>query len=211
MTNHYSLSFPMLPNKLNESLLQYAFDNKEPLGLDVIDMKEVSRERLTFKAFHKETNTDITSYFIIPLSEDLKKEIHFFLGDTIFPHSTVNYYLHYIVGDSKFVPHRDPGRTVCFLYNLTDDNAETCWFKTKNNDRKIMYLLEELDFFESKRFEKNKWYLLNTDEIHSVFDMKGPRIGLTCNLSADCPHIPNFDSFVKQYKNLLVAENRNRT
>ena len=205
MTNCYSLSFPKLPEILNQSLLQYAYDNKDLLGTDVINIKEVSQEKLTFNSFHRETNTNTTSYFIIPLSEDLKKEIHSFLGNVLFPHSTVNYYLHYIVGDSKFVPHRDPGRTCCFLYNLTDDNATTYWFKSKNNDKRIMYLLEELELVESFKLEKNKWYLLNTDEIHAVFDMRCIRIGLTCNLSADCAHIRSFESFVKDYSNLLVA------
>ena len=211
MTNFYSLSFPVLPDNLNRQLLQYALDKKDTSGFDVININEVNQETSTFKDFHKETNTNITSYFIIPLSEELKKEIHSFLGDSLFPHSKIDYYLHYIVGDSKFVPHRDPGRTVCFLYNLTDDNADTIWFKSKNNDKKIMYLLNEIDQIESKKFEKHQWYLLNTDEIHAVFGINGPRIGLTCNLTTSFSNITTFESFVKQYDNLLVAENRNRT
>lgn len=210
MTNFYSLLFPVLPDNLNQQLLQYALDKKETLGFDVINIDEVNSEMLkTFKDFHKETNTKITSYFYIPLSENLKKEIHSFLGDSLFPHSKIDYYLHYIIGDSKFVPHRDPGRAVCFLYNLTDDCAETYWFKSKNNDKKIMYLLNEIEQVESKKFEKHQWYLLNTDEIHAVFDINGPRIALTCNLTTSFSNIPTFESFVKQYNNLLVAENRN--
>ena len=70
MTNFYSLSFPVLPHNLNRQLLQYALDKKDTSGFDVININEVNQETLTFKDFHKETNTNITSYFIIPLSEE---------------------------------------------------------------------------------------------------------------------------------------------
>ena len=206
MLNCYQLKLPTLSAGLNQELFALAQTLKAENGYDLINAQEINRDTQRWIEYHTQTNTSRTSYIVLNLSQILQSKLKIEMANQLFPISAINFYLQLITGGEKLMPHRDPKRTLSILYNISEDNATTHFYKTTSTDPdQHLYSLNEIEKTESYQMKPYKWYSFNNAAIHGVEGVYKNRVAITCDISAQ-PELglSDHDTFCKIYNELLV-------
>ncbi len=205
MKNCYLLKLPTLSNELHQDLLKFGQSFIPAEGFDVIELQELGKDTQIWVDFHNHTGTTRSSYIKFDLAEDLQSRIKTEMTDELFLFSEVNFYMQLVVGGEKLIPHRDPGRTLSILYNISSDHAVTHFYRTHIHDAdKYLYAIDETEEIENHRMLPHKWYVFNNEAIHGVSQMFTKRLAITCMLNADQKlNLPNYKTFCERYKQLL--------
>ena len=205
MKNCYSLKLPTLSTDLNQDLLKFGQSFTPAEGFDVINLHELGKDTQIWVDFHNHTGTTRSSYIQFDLSPDLQSRIKTEMTDELFPFSKVNFYMQLVIGGEKLMPHRDPGRTLSILYNISSDHAVTHFYHTHINDAdKYLFAIDETEEIESHRMVPHQWHVFNNEAIHGVSQMFTNRLAITCRLNADQQlNLPNYQTFFERYQHLL--------
>lgn len=92
-----------------------------------------------------------------------------------------NCYLAEVEGRGLLRPHRDHGTRCCLNYYFESNDSETVFYKSKENTKPFLYEgekdsniynLKDLDVVGSFISRDHESFLLNVNEIHSVFCIK---------------------------------------
>ncbi len=102
-----------------------------------------------------------------------------------------NWIIQILDNGSYLVPHKDEHRdyTISYIIDPGGDNVSTCFYK-KLLDKEYPPIKsiprEEVELVYSEVLERDKWYKLSVQEIHSVENMESARVCLIRQL----PEIP---------------------
>jgi hypothetical protein len=200
MWSAYPLHLPKLSYQLCQELLSFA---KTFILNQAYDPNQEMSDQdwAAFYEFHKQTNSTTSTYKTFQLPFELQQKIKNELADQVFPFDKFDIGVQYITSGDRLVTHRDAGRTLNLIYNLTGDNSITEFYNKKIQDEhRYVFHLEELEGpTEVHCFEKDQWVVFNNQQVHSVINNNKSRIALTVNIDA------TFDQFIDYFssKNLI--------
>ena len=205
MLNTYMLKLPSLSNELTSKLLKtaLAYDflkDSTPnsvafKGLSAIDSSQV-------KNYHEVTNQSKALYKQFPIPEELHHCIVNEMTDILFPFSQTKIYFQRIEGGETVSPHRDAVRISHILYNISDDGATTNFHDKLIDDKvRMAFDVDEVsEPVESHVFTPYKWYLFNSQKVHSVTNITKTRIAI----SIDIPYA--YDKVYNHFLSKMIIE-----
>ena len=213
MLNCYSLKLPKLSDELDRDLAAFGQTLSPQAGYDLINSDEINRDKQAWIDYHAQTSTPRSSYITFDMPPELQLRLKEEMTDDLFPFSKVIFYFQLITGGEKLAPHKDPGRKVSILYNVSADNAITHFYNTTStNPDQHVFSLNEITAIESYQMSTNKWYAFNNESIHGVSNMFKNRIAVTSNLNEYSElDIPDYKSFCERYSYLFGPATTNRT
>jgi hypothetical protein len=187
MLNTYELKLPSLSadltNKLFEAALTYDFlkeGTPNPIifrGLKDIDVVKA-------KNYHDVTKQSPATYKTFGIRKELRDEIVHEMTDILFPFSQTELYFQRIEGGETISPHRDAIRPSHILCNISDDNATTNFHNKliDDKDRMAFDIDEVSEPIETHILNPFKWYLFNSQKVHSVTNITKTRVAVCVDI-----------------------------
>ena len=179
----YPLKIPRLSQALTQELLDHTDSFELESGYD--PKQEFSQgDWDACWQFHRETNTKESKYKSFPIPDELQQKIKQEFGDDIFPFSQVAIRYQIVTGGDALCPHRDSGRRLNILYNLTEDNAITEFYdKLINDDARYVFSMQEIvGPVEVHQFTPHTWYVFNNQRIHLVKNTRKMRVAINVDI-----------------------------
>lgn len=200
MYSAYPLFIQSLTKPLCEQLLDYAKSYVITQAYD--PNKEMSEaDWAAFYNFHQQTQSTPSTYKTFELPDSLQEKIKLELSDCVFPFHKFAIAIQYITSGERLCTHRDAGRTLNLIYNLSEDQSLTEFYENKTSySNRFVFDLDELHGpIETHCFLSHTWYVFNNQQVHSVINSNQSRIALTVNIDA------TFQDFLRyfQSKNLV--------
>ncbi len=201
MFSAYPLFIPSLTNQLCEQLIDFAKSFVLAQAYD--PNQEMSEADWTaFHNFHRQTQTVPCTYKTFDLPDTLQEQIKLELRDCVFPFQQFAIAMQYITSGQRLCTHRDAGRTLNLIYNLTNDQSITEFYQNHTpQDTRYVFDLDELHGpIETHCFLPHTWYVFNNQQVHSVINAYQSRIALTVNIDA------TFKDFLKYFENKNLVD-----
>ena len=106
------------------------------------------------------------------------------MTDILFPFSQTELYFQRIEGGKTVSPHRDAVRPSHILYNISDDGATTNFHDRLIDDKERMgFSADEVSKpIETHILTPFKWYLFNSQKIHSVTNITTTRVAICIDI-----------------------------
>ena len=108
-------------------------------------------------------------------------------------------YVQVIESKDSFI-HTDGGHRKCSLYYLISDNIPAVTkFYTSTEQPYIttLYKPDDVNEYYSYEMQQHCWHVFNHDEIHSVNNIKGLRVGLILDMTQQFQDYEDFVGFLK--------------
>jgi hypothetical protein len=198
-------AYPLLVKNLSQSLCKQLLDYADSYILnEAYDPNQEMAEAdwIAFNKFHEQTQSQPSTYKTFPLAVEYQQKIYNELDNSVFPFHKFEIEIQYITSGERLCTHRDVGRTLNLIYNLTADQSLTEFYHKKINDQnRYVFALDELEGpTETHCFLPYTWYLFNNQQVHSVINSNQKRIALTLNIDA------TFQDFLKYFENANLVD-----
>lgn len=198
-------AYPLRINKLSSTLEQELLEYASAFVLDTgYDPNQVFSEDdwNACWTFHKETNTKESKYKAFAMPVDLQQKVKTELTDDPFPFSWFDVRFQIVTDGDALCPHRDSGRRLNILYNITEDNAITEFYnKRVADDVRYVFSMQELDGpVEVHCFNPHTWYVFNNQRVHLVKNSRAMRIAVNVDIDR------SFEEFYHYFRKRNVID-----
>jgi hypothetical protein len=134
--------------------------------------------------YHRVTKQSKALYKQFSIPEELRHSIVNEMTDILFPFSQTKIYFQRIEGGKTVSPHRDAIRTSHILYNISDDGATTNFYDKLIDDKaRMAFDIDEVsEPIETHVLTPYKWYLFNSQKVHSVTNITKTRVAISIDI-----------------------------
>ena len=188
MLNTYMLKLPSLSNEITNKLLEAAlshdFFKEQGVAKSIIYHGIKDIDASSVKKYYEVTKQSQAIYKIFKIPKELRDAVTNEMTDILFPFSQTELYFQRIEGGKTVSPHRDAVRPSHILYNISDDGATTNFHDRLIDDKERMgFSADEVsEPIETHILTPFKWYLFNSQKIHSVTNITTTRVAICIDI-----------------------------
>jgi hypothetical protein len=201
-----NVKLPKLSDDVIRGLLDIAYQYKNFKYSNGTLGKKYHEEKESLKDIEKIKRiygfNDLPQHRSKPVPDNLKKQILDELKVPIL--LDVNMYVQVIESRDTFI-HTDGGHRICSLYYMMSDNGSNTTFYRSEKPPVLSTVWHPMDVYPYYTYlmKQHNWYTFSHNEIHSVNNIEGLRIGLILDFT---PKYKTYEGFVSQLKMMEMID-----